>query len=512
MECPTCFQRIIVPPAPESDDPKYIVTAARYTEKKIPVGDIRAGAGPLKDNLGKGAGGKAGRLPLIPIVIGLVVLLLGAGAYVFRGKLLGGAAGSEFHWVADSITGVDGAPVFLWKDKLGGVPAAQNRGDNMPNLHLHSMNGHSVVRFSAANHEFLSIRAEDSPMSGIGDFSLVVVFSTSTLGTPGEFFNNTGLVGGDQYGIVSDWALCLNGSQLCAGLGAGNAAGNADVSLDGGSVTDGRTHIGLYVRSGSTVTLYVDGTIVASQNGLSPAPRGLYGFQIGAMAEDVGCFSGDIAEIQIYKRALTVQEVYPLVANLSQTYGVGVGQTVVAQAPIVAANPPLPPEISAGRVGVGTWDTFVAVSNVVVTSGGQVLYTSDFSGGKPKNWTLGSGKWVFGSGLMEQLEMGQGPMAVTGEDNWTNYIYKAQVAKLGGAEGILLLFNFKNINNYGQFNFGGWGNTLTGFEYVQNGNKTTGPRIPLAMKENQWYNVELDVNGNNVRCYIDGQMIMKLGE
>jgi hypothetical protein len=374
------------------------------------------------------------------------------------------------------------------------------------------MNGHNVVRFSAATHEFLSVRAEDSPMTGAGDFSILVVFSTSTFGTPGDFFKNTGLVGGDQSGVVSDWALCLNGSQLCAGLGAGNGAANADVSVDGGSVTDGRTHIGLYVRSGSTVTLYVDGSTAASQAGLSSAPRGNYSFQIGAMAEDAGYFSGDIAEIQIYKRALTAPEISKAIAELSQTYGVGAGQGAAAQAAPVAANPPLPAEISAGRIGAGTWDTFIAVSNIVVTSGGQVLYTSDFSGGKPKNWTIGSGKWVFGNGLMEQLEMGQGPMAVTGEDNWSNYIYKAQVAKLGGAEGFLLLFNFKNVNSYAQFNVGGWGNTAAAVEYVVGGNKSQGPRVPFSVKVNQWYNVELDVNGNNVRCYVDGQLIIKMGD
>jgi DNA-directed RNA polymerase subunit RPC12/RpoP len=513
MECPTCFQRIIVPPAPESDDPKYIVTATRYTEKKLPTGDPRSRTGALKDNI---PAARPSKPKVIPIVIAVVVvLILGAAAFLFRGKLSGLASGGETRWVADALTGVEGSPVFAWKDKINGIPAAQSRPDGMPTVHLHSMNGHNVVRFSASTHEFLGVQAADSPMNGAQDFSVLVVFSTSTFGTTGDFYNTTGLVGGDQSGVVPDWAICVNGSQLGAGLGAGNAAANADVSLSGGPVVDGRPHIGLYVRSGSSATLYLDGSQVAGQTDLSTVPRGNYGFQIGAMSAESGFFTGDIAEIQIYKRALTDQEILKTVQELSKTYGVGAGQaapaTAVQSAP-VEANPPLPAEISAGRVGVGTWDTFVAVSNVVVTSGGKVLYTSDFSGGKPKNWTIGSGKWVFGDGLMEQLAMGQGPMAVVGEDTWTNYIYKAQVAKLGGSEGFLLLFNFKNINSYAQFNVGGWGNSLTGIEYVQNGNKTTGPRVPGSVKLNQWYNVELDVNGPNVRCYVDGQLVIKMGE
>lgn len=512
MECPTCFQRIIVPTAPESDDPKYIVTATRYTEKKLPVGDVRARTGAIKDNVPAAGAPKPGKLPIIPIVIGLVVVIVGVVGYLFHGKIVGLAAGGESRWVADSLTGIEGTPVFSWKDNLTGVAALQSRPDGMPTVHLHSMYGHNVVRFSSATREYLNVRAEDSPMNGVTDFSVAVVFSTSTLGTTGDFYQNTGLVGGDQYGVVTDWAVCVNGSQLGSGLGAGNGG---DVTISGGSVTDGRPHIGLYVRSGGTITLYVDGSKIAGQAGLSTAPRGPYSFQIGAMTAETGFFSGDIAEIRIYKRALTDQEISKTVGELSNTYGVGVSQTApvtpTAAAP-VAPTPPMPEEVSAGRVGIGTWDTFIAVSNLVVTSNGKVVYSGDFSGGKPKEWTLGSGKWVFGDGLLEQLAMGQGPMAVVGDDTWSNYIYKAKFAKLGGSEGFLILFNFKNINSYAQFNVGGWGNTLTGIEYVVNGSKTTGPRVPFTIKANQWYDVEVDVNKNNVRCYVDGQLIVKMGE
>ena len=515
MDCPTCFLQIVVPNPPESDDPMYVVTATRYTEKKYPAGDPRLRAGSIHDHIPGGTAPNRGKLRTVSIVVSLLVVALGVAAYLYRGKFLKPAAGGEAAWVADSLTPVEGTPVFFWKDKISGIAARQSRPDGMPTVHLHGMNGPNGVRFSSVTHEFLSVTADDSPMSGAGDFSVAVVFSTSTLGEAGEFYKNTGLVGGDQFGTVPDWALCVNGSQLGAGLGAGNASANADVSLYGGTVTDGRTHIGLYVHSGATASLYVDGSLVASQSGLSTTPRGNFSFQIGSMTEEIGFFTGDIAEIRIYRRALTDAEIGKMVGELRHTYLTGVTQpaaTAIPQAAPVEANPPLPAEISGGRIGVGTWDTFIAVSNVVVTSGGKVVSSSDFSGGKPRNWTIGSGKWQFGGGLMEQLALGQGPMAVTGEDNWTNYVFKAQLAKLGGAEGFLLLFNFKNINNYAQFNVGGWGNTLTGIEYVLKGTKTTGPRVPFAVKPNQWYNVELDVDNNRVRCYIDGQMILKMGQ
>ena len=73
--------------------------------------------------------------------------------------------------------------------------------------------------------------------------------------TGGSFFNNTGILGCEQPNIVADWALCLNGSQLGAGLGGGTGGCGSDLSLYGGTVTDGDPHIAMYVRSGETVTV-----------------------------------------------------------------------------------------------------------------------------------------------------------------------------------------------------------------------------------------------------------------
>jgi len=37
MECPTCFQKITAPQAPESDDPKFIITGTKTGERPIPA-------------------------------------------------------------------------------------------------------------------------------------------------------------------------------------------------------------------------------------------------------------------------------------------------------------------------------------------------------------------------------------------------------------------------------------------------------------------------------------------
>jgi hypothetical protein len=87
----------------------------------------------------------------------------------------------------------------------------------------------------------------------------------------------------------------------------------------------------MYVRSGETITLYVDGVIVVTQTSLCPGARGDYPVQVGAMTSGLYYFNGDIAEIQMYDRALNSWEIARANENLAFVYGVGgSARTVVA--------------------------------------------------------------------------------------------------------------------------------------------------------------------------------------
>jgi hypothetical protein len=225
-------------------------------------------------------------------------------------------------WVADSLSGSSGSPVSNWTDIVGEISASQAAGGNQPLLYSNVFNGHKSVRFSGAASQYLTVAAASSPISGAGNFTMVVVFRTSTPGNASSsFFDNTGLLGADVSGVTTDWSFVINGTELGAGLGSGSGACNADVSLYGGNVTDGNPHIGAYVRSGNIIRLYVDGVIVAEQTGLCTAARGSDPFDIGAMTGPGYFFTGDIAEIQLYNRALSSFEMAGLNGVLAGTYG-----------------------------------------------------------------------------------------------------------------------------------------------------------------------------------------------
>jgi DNA-directed RNA polymerase subunit RPC12/RpoP len=122
MDCPTCFQKIVAPQAPTSDDPKFILTGSKFTEKKIPdtlVNATAARSAPEKS------------FPLAIVIVLALVVAAGAAAFVFRGKLFRpglaawqaidvgsvGAAGS-FSQSAGVFT-VTGSGADIWRQADG---------------------------------------------------------------------------------------------------------------------------------------------------------------------------------------------------------------------------------------------------------------------------------------------------------------------------------------------------------------------------------------------------------
>jgi DNA-directed RNA polymerase subunit RPC12/RpoP len=75
MECPTCFQKITVPQAPATDDPKFILTGTQAGKRRLPTAPVASGAvtPPAKNSL----------VPGIAFVLLLGALV--AAAFVFRG-------------------------------------------------------------------------------------------------------------------------------------------------------------------------------------------------------------------------------------------------------------------------------------------------------------------------------------------------------------------------------------------------------------------------------------------
>ncbi len=79
MECPTCFQKIVAPHAPATDDPKFILTGTKLGERPIAtsITESSSGIAARKKSLRSVT---LGRFPIITVIA--LIALLGAGAAV----------------------------------------------------------------------------------------------------------------------------------------------------------------------------------------------------------------------------------------------------------------------------------------------------------------------------------------------------------------------------------------------------------------------------------------------
>jgi alpha-L-arabinofuranosidase len=163
--------------------------------------------------------------------------------------------------------------------------------------------------------------------------------------------------------------------------------------------------------------------------------------------------------------------------------------------------PDAPAAIISGQIGVGTWDTTAEFKDIRVEHAGTALYQSDFSQAT-NGWAPERGQWSQEEGVYRQGRRGQG-LSYAGEPNWSDYILSLKARKLTGGEGFLIVFGRKGADKY-WWNLGGWGNSQHALEFNQTpvGRPTRG-----RIETNRWYDIKVALQGNRIRCYLDGELI-----
>jgi DNA-directed RNA polymerase subunit RPC12/RpoP len=81
IECPTCYQKIVVPQAPTSQDTKFILSASQVAKPRPASGEAASRLGPRQTSSPRST---------VPAIVALAVLVCAAGAalFVFRDRIL----------------------------------------------------------------------------------------------------------------------------------------------------------------------------------------------------------------------------------------------------------------------------------------------------------------------------------------------------------------------------------------------------------------------------------------
>ena len=176
------------------------------------------------------------------------------------------------------------------------------------------------------------------------------------------------------------------------------------------------------------------------------------------------------------------------------------------------------PDALKGKVGLGTWYTQAEFDNVKVVSNesGKTLGEDKFSiQNFWWNWNqLSDGDWEIRSGKLTQKAYeipyhNYGASAAFGDEDWSDYTYTFEATKLNGAEGFYVPFLIEDENNMFFWNIGGWDNTMSGLQRVENGAKSGG--LPGTMSDftvetGRTYEIKIVVDGINIKGYIDGEL------
>ncbi len=188
---------------------------------------------------------------------------------------------------------------------------------------------------------------------------------------------------------------------------------------------------------------------------------------------------------------------------VQELFGQNRGNTVLPTSVVITTNSSNP--VVQGTIGLGSWNTSVQYTNIVVTSNGVTLYQSDFVNQGTNGWNVFNGTWNTNNGTYQQSAQITDCYTTylnNGSTNWANYTISLQARKTGGAEGFLIMFNVLDNNNFTWWNIGGWSDTLDAIEQTVAGNKTTYAQVSQTIASNVWYYIRIVVNGANAQCYI----------
>ncbi len=162
-----------------------------------------------------------------------------------------------------------------------------------------------------------------------------------------------------------------------------------------------------------------------------------------------------------------------------------------------------------GSIGLGTWATAADYSNVQVINGkGNVLFSDQFVTGN--NWTPGTGTWSVSNGIYTQSSTLTDCRSIAAVISDSVYTYSLKARKTSGNEGFLIIFGYKDSNNFYWWNIGGWGNTQHAIEQCVGGSKSILTSVPGSVSSNQWYDIKIVFSKDRTLFYLDNVLIHTL--
>lgn len=163
-----------------------------------------------------------------------------------------------------------------------------------------------------------------------------------------------------------------------------------------------------------------------------------------------------------------------------------------------------------GSVGLGSWSTKVDYTLPTVVNGsGTTVFSDLFTA--TTNWSPQTGTWAVAGGIYSQTSTATNCQSVVKTAITDSvYTYSVKARKVSGSEGFLIMFGYKDSNNYYWWNLGGWGNTQHAIEQCVDGTKSVVATTSGSITTNVWYDIRIEVSKTQILCYLNNVLIHTL--
>lgn len=232
---------------------------------------------------------------------------------------------------AGRLTGLAaGAAVSNWPDVSGaGHHATQSSAASRPTYQVNQLNGKAVVRFDGANDH---LKLTGSVVSGATPRTVFVVAKPNSIGNKGFIDLGDGSANGTAFMLTPEHGVRVRGgNRLWNPAAVTGAPALFVVQLNGSTTND--------------LSAWLNGTALALRNTQAETIRTSGSGTVGSWsAAPLGIhrFSGDIAEIAVYARALSAAERQGVEHYFGTKYGLGLPGNSVPTATAAASPTPTP--------------------------------------------------------------------------------------------------------------------------------------------------------------------------
>ena len=163
--------------------------------------------------------------------------------------------------------------------------------------------------------------------------------------------------------------------------------------------------------------------------------------------------------------------------------------------------------VTKGSIGLGTWATSATFTDLSVTSSDTTFEVKNL---QANEWTTRNGRWTLSGGTFRQTNTSDVDVTCVLNKLFTttNVDMTVHATKNGGSEGFLIIFDYKDAQNYSWLNLGGWGNSKHAVEQCKNGVKSTLADKEGKLTTGQEYTIRVQKEGQRVRCYLNGEQII----